>query len=197
VTTFPIPEWNAAGLLPPADSREPTSLARSPYRVALTDLVLRFAHTPERRAVLDGYFAYRAALHEAGFIQGFQWLNGSFLEHIELLEQRPPNDLDVVSFIRYPSGLSQREFLARFPHLVPTNPHAQQALKATYRVDGYLVDLGMAAEPLVGRAAYWYSLWSHRRDDTWKGFLSVDLAPAQDAAARSELATLNSQRPQS
>ncbi|WP_295448890.1 hypothetical protein [uncultured Thiodictyon sp.] len=122
-------------------------------------------------------------------------MNGSFLEHIEVLERRPPNDLDVVSFVQYPNGLSQREFLARFPHLVPTDPQAQQALKATYQVDGYLVDLGMTPERLVGRAAYWYSLWSHRRDDTWKGYLAVDLAPTEDPAARSELLTLSSQGP--
>ncbi len=82
MTAFPIPDWNAAGLLPPVDPRAPTRLARSPYRMALTELVLRFAHSPERRAVLEGFFAYRAALHAAGLIQGFVWLNGSFLEHM-------------------------------------------------------------------------------------------------------------------
>jgi hypothetical protein len=30
--------------------------------------------------------------------QGFQWLDGSFAEQIELLEGRPPKDIDVVSF---------------------------------------------------------------------------------------------------
>jgi hypothetical protein len=82
----------------------------------------------------------------------------------------------------------------RFPYLVPADPHAQQTLKATYRVDGYLVDLGMDPQRLVGRAAYWNSLWSHRRDTTWKGYLAVDLAPAQDTAARSEWQLLALQR---
>lgn len=197
MTSFAIPDWNAAGMLPPVDPRQPTGLERSPYMVALTDLILRFGRTPERRAVLDGFLRYRAELHGAGLTAGFQWLNGSFLEHIELLEQRPPNDLDLVTFLRFPTGLSQRDLLVRCPQLFPTDVDGQQILKATYRVDGYLVDLGMAPEGLVKRAAYWYSLWSHRRNNTWKGYLAVDLAPANDTAAQFELATLNSERPQS
>ena len=32
--------------------------------------------------------------------------------------------------------------------------------------------------------SYWYSLFSHRRDDlTWKGILQVPLAPTNDADA--------------
>lgn len=37
--------------------------------------------------------------------------------------------------------------------------------------------------------AYWYSLWSHRRDDSWKGFVQVDLDPEQDAAVRQSIVT--------
>lgn len=33
--------------------------------------------------MLDGLLRKRAALHAAGLIQGFQWLDGSFLEHVE------------------------------------------------------------------------------------------------------------------
>ncbi|RKW41698.1 MAG: hypothetical protein D8H96_09315, partial [Lautropia sp.] len=32
--------------------------------------------------------------------------------------------------------------------------------------------------------AYWYSMWSHRRDGSWKGFLQLDLHQARDADAR-------------
>lgn len=197
MTPLVIPDWNAAGLLPPVNEWQPTSPARSPYSVALTDLVLRFGQSEARCAVLDGFLRYRTALHTAGLVQGFHWLNGSFLEHIELLENRSPNDLDVVTFVRFPSGLSARDVMTRFPQLVPTDAQGQQTLKATYRVDGYLVDLGIAPERLVERAAYWYSLWSHRRNGAWKGYLAVDLAPADDASARVELGTLDSGRLQS
>jgi len=189
-----IPAWNAKGVIPPVDRQHPTGNARSPYAVQLAELVLRFGSTPERLAILDGFLRYRGELHKAGLVEGFQWLNGSFLEQIESLEQRSPNDLDVVSFVKYPSGLSQRDLQAGFPYLVPADSHAQQMLKTTYRVDGYLVDLGMDPQRLVERAAYWYGLWSHRRDETWKGYLAVDLTPAQDTAARSEWQQLSLQR---
>lgn len=189
-----IPAWNARGVLPPVYRQHPTGNARSPYAVQLPELILHFGRTPERLAILDGFLSYRGELHKAGLVEGFQWLNGSFLEHIESLEQRSPNDLDVVSFVKYPSGLSQRDLQAHFPYLVPADSHAQRVLKATYRVDGYLVDLGMDPQRLVERAAYWYGLWSHRRDETWKGYLAVDLAPAEDTQARSEWQQLSLQR---
>jgi hypothetical protein len=53
-----------------------------------------------------------------------------------------------------------------------------------YLCDAYFVELhdGMFAEPAV--VSYWYSLFSHRRDDlTWKGILQVPLAPTNDADA--------------
>jgi hypothetical protein len=89
-----IPAWTADGVLPPINASQPVSPERSPYVVSLTDYVLRFSDTPERRAVLDGYLRYRAALHAAGVVQGFQWIDGSFLEHVEVTEGRTPNDID-------------------------------------------------------------------------------------------------------
>ena len=98
-----IPTWTADGVLPPINASHPVSPMRSPYVVSLTDYVLRFGDTAERRTILEGFLRYRAALHAAGLVQGFQWLDGSFLEHIELTEGRAPNDIDVVTFYRLPS----------------------------------------------------------------------------------------------
>jgi hypothetical protein len=41
----------------------------------------------------------------------------------------------------------------------------------------------MTAERLVAQSSYWYSMWSHRRNQAWKGFLQIDLAPSQDVEA--------------
>ena len=49
-------------------------------------------------AILDGFLRFRELLTQAGFVSGFQWVDGSFLENVEMLENRPPNDLDVVTF---------------------------------------------------------------------------------------------------
>jgi len=72
---------------------------RSPYVVGLLDVVERFATTPERIRILDGLLRFRADLHQTGIVSGFQWLDGSFMEQVEILEHRPPRDLDVVNFL--------------------------------------------------------------------------------------------------
>ncbi len=67
-------------------------------------------------------------------------------------------------------------------------PFDSRHAKSTYHVDAYFVELdARSPEVLVNRSVYWYSIWSHRRDGLWKGFLQVDLAPAADALAREGL----------
>lgn len=193
MTTVAIPDWNAQGVIPPINNLQPTLADRSPYTVSLTDVVLRFGLSAERRTVLDGFLRYRAALHAAGLAQGFQWLDGSFLEHVEMLESRPPNDIDVVTFYRLPAGKTQVGLQVQAPDIFPNNRASQQTMKANYHVDVYAVHLGMVSERLVERGTYWYSMWSHRRNQIWKGYVQVDLAPTEDADARAALTNLGSQ----
>jgi len=90
-----IPGWTAQGVLPPINPSVPASPQRSPYNVSLTDFILHFGTSPERLAILDGFLRYRAAIHASGLVNGFQWINGSFLEQIEIIETRPPHDTDI------------------------------------------------------------------------------------------------------
>ena len=106
MSSVAIPSWTADGVLPPVNASQPVSAERSPYVVSLTDCVLRFGNSSERRAILDGFLRYRSVLHRAGLVRGLQWLDGSFLEHVELTEGRAPNDVDVVTFYRLPAGIS-------------------------------------------------------------------------------------------
>ncbi len=115
----------------------------------------------------------------AGLDRGFQWLDGSFAENIELIESRPPNDIDVVTFYRLPEGATQQSFAPRLGDLFD-----HDEVKRRYRVDAYWVDLATEPTRLVERSAYWYSMWAHRRTDAWKGFLQVDLARVEDVVAR-------------
>ncbi|MCK5355536.1 MAG: hypothetical protein KAJ63_10495, partial [Methyloprofundus sp.] len=62
--TTNIPDWNTLGLLPPIDLNSPTSFQRSPYSVSLQDIVIRFASSLERKAILRGFLNYRLALHQ-------------------------------------------------------------------------------------------------------------------------------------
>ena len=179
--TVPIPNWTSKGVLPPVNALQPSSAERSPYRVKLLDVVMRFATSNERRKILKGFLDYRAALHSMTVTQGFQWLDGSFSEDVELLEKRPPRDIDLVSFIHTPPG---------FP-ATPIDPdvfdHAHA--KATYLVDSYIVEINLLPpDNLIKKSTYWYSMWSHRRTQEWKGYLEIDLSPVEDAASSAWLA---------
>jgi hypothetical protein len=174
--TIPIPAFEATGVLPPMVGSPALSGAQAPYRVSLVEVVRRFSGTEERRAILRGFLAYRAALHGAGAVHGFQWLDGSFAEQIELLEGRPPKDIDVVTFFVPQPGPSTIGQLFN-----------STSTKSLYRVDAYAVNLQLGQEAVVRRTTYWYGLFSHRRDRQWKGLLEVDLAPDEDAAAMAAL----------
>lgn len=146
--------------------------------------------------MLDGFLRYRGALHAAGLTRGFQWLDGSFLEWIEILENRPPKDLDLVTFFYFPKGDAAQQLLNLHPDVLPLDEPIRQDLKRRYYVDAYIVDLGAPPEDLIEQATYWYSMWSHRRSREWKGFLQVDLSPAEDVAAQTWLSNLMPQQAQ-
>ncbi len=175
-----IPSWTTAGVLPPINPASPASADRSPYEVSLTDLILHFNTSPERQTILTGFLDFRQALHAIGLIQGFQWLDGSFLEQVEATEKRAPRDIDVVTFYSMPVGQTQASLLLQNrPLFTP------QETKVRFHVDAYFVQLDAGApEPLVSSAVYWYSMWSHRRSGDWKGYLRIDLSPNDDQAAR-------------
>lgn len=187
MTRVVIPSWNANGVIPPVSSTAPTSAERSPYSVSLNDLILRYATSPKRVQILSGFLRYRRRLHEAGLRMGFQWLNGSFHENVEVNEARDPNDIDVVTFYKLPIGFNQQQAALQFADIFPKSETEQIALKRTYFVDAYIVSLGLPGPLLVQQSAYWYSMWSHRRDATWKGFLQIDLDPAEDSLAAIQL----------
>ena len=172
-----------AGVLPPVrPGTHPAAPDRSPYIISLHDLVNRFASSPEMAAILKGLIEYRAALYSPGITKGFQWVNGSFLEDVETNDSRPPNDVDVVTYIVIPSGSSQAGLLPALAPLMDKN-----ATKAKYKVDAHVFSLQQVTVPNV---CYWYSLWSHRRDGLWKGFAQIPLDPVGDPAAQAGLANL-------
>jgi len=178
-----IPEWNAEGVLPPVNHGDPTGSDRAPYDVGLEQMVNRFATSPERCDILAGYLAHRAELHKMGLESGFQWLDGSFTEDIEMLEHRAPRDIDVVTFAQVGDAF----FDALRDHEVNLLGGDRANLKKAFKIDFYIQSLNDPAESLVAMTTYWYSMWSHRRTGQWKGFLRVDLSPLQDAAAKTLL----------
>ena len=187
MTTVALPGWNSAGLLPPMDEVRPVWPDRSPYPVSLTECVTRLGSSSVRRSILDGLMRYRNRLHRLGLVDGFQWLDGSFMEDVKRRERRDPRDVDVVTFYRLPPGRSQADFFAADPSLFVDRP----GIRSSFFVDGYFENLATNTRRLVERAAYWYSVWSHSRDFTWKGFVQIDLSPQEDATAVATLAGMS------
>lgn len=162
--------WNIHGVIPPVT--DDTSPERSPYEVDMLEFTKMFALSDERIAILRNFLYYRKFLYELDITSGFQWVNGSFTEDVETLRKRPPNDIDVVSFITEPNN--------PLPDELFNNPY----IKQKYQVDSYFVDLNDDPQELVKRAAYWYSMWSHQRDTkVWKGFFQIPLSEKDDLKA--------------
>jgi len=141
----------------------------------LVDIVLRFGTSPERRRILSGLLKFREALHEVGLDCGFQWMDGSFLEAVEIIEQRPPGDVDVVTFVEPPAEFAVD---ARVQEILN-----HDSVKQQYLVDHYFVELTLPSRDLIAQSTYWSGVWSHRRSMQWKGFLQIGLERNEDAAA--------------
>jgi hypothetical protein len=180
-----IPNWNVAGVLPPIrPGMQGHSPDRSPYKAVLADVVERFSTSPERIKILQGLLRLRAMFHGLGVVSGFQWVDGSFLEHVEALESRSPNDVDVVTYFDLPAGKSEVDLVTQDPTVFD-----HDYVKVTYQVDHYPLVLGKIIDEFqVRQISYWYSMWSHRRDGLWKGFIQVSLDPTEDILALQTLA---------
>ena len=187
--TVAIPTWDPQGVIPPISSADPTSHQRSPYRVSLVDFVLRFGNTATRWDILSGFLYFRCALRKTGFVEGFQWIDGSFLENIETIESRDPNDIDVVTCFHLPEGKTQQTLQQDAPRLFDPS-----VTKNDYRVHAYYVQLNSdIPESVIDQTTYWYSLWSHTRNGRWKGYVQIDLFPADDQTARANLNAISNE----
>jgi hypothetical protein len=176
-----IPTWNMAGYLPPVwPGEDGTSPNRSPYSSTVTEIVDLFGTSSDRLAILSGLLDFREALQAAGISKGFQWLDGSFMEDVENHQGRSPNDIDVVTYFQLPAFETQLTLHRKSPHIFDRN-----SVKKSYRVDAFYGVLGQAlAEHNVQMISYWYSMWSHNRNQAWKGFVRINLDPGEDAQAR-------------
>ena len=175
-----IPAFGPSGVLPPFVGASPVVPAGlSPYVAVMTEIVARFGTSAERLAILNGFLDYRAALAAVGIADGFQWVDGSFVENCETIRQRAPGDVDIVTFAYRPATPDWSLFVSQ--HLELFDPHR---LKAIFKCDAYYIDLQKPGDLIVTETAYFNGLFSHQRDTMqWKGMLSIDLN-SDDASAR-------------
>jgi len=182
-----IPEWNNEGILPPINTADPTSRDRSPYTCALLDFIERFGTSLERLEILEGFLEYRAFLHSLGIIEGFHWINGSFVEDKEQLYGNAPNDIDVITYFNPPASLTKSS-LTPEQHGWMFKP---EQTKERFKVDGSIMPFGSpSTEDFIEDNLYWSGLFSHTRTGKWKGFVKITLKPEQDAIAANHLVKL-------
>jgi hypothetical protein len=152
----------------------------SPFRVSLLDFVDHFSASPERRAILRGFLAFRGELRSFGLQRGFQWLDGSFVENIDRV--RPPNDVDVVTFSHRPPSMTNDHVAFRTAVQARPGLFRPQLTKASFSCDAYFVDLDSPdASWLVSQTRYWFGLFSHTRNTLqWKGLVEVPFGQLDD-----------------
>lgn len=179
-----IPELNQSGVLPPfipeQGPTDPSGMA--PYRSTIAEFVERYSQSPERIAILKGLLGYRRKLREIGITQGFQWLDGSFVENVELNRGRPPADVDLVTFAFRPTESNDD-----WKNLVYNNKELflPEESKEKYCCDAYFVDLNLHPIHIVSNTRYWFGLFSHQRESyLWKGMIEVPIQCADDEALK-------------
>lgn len=165
-----IPDFDHNMVLPPhrGDPTQPKDV--SPYPCSTLELCKRFATTPERITILQGLLSFRAQLHTHGLHQGYQWLDGSFMEDVETRENRAPRDLDVLTIYWGYDPSFQQAFVAGFPDFVD-----RSACKANFKLDHFAVDAGFSPIVTVEHIRYWIQLFTHNRDGVWKGMVQIKL----------------------
>ncbi|MFL6760807.1 DUF6932 family protein [Sphingomonas sp.] len=185
-----IPAFDLGGVLPPFIGTEPGTFAsQSPYKTTPEDLIIRFGSSPPRNEILRGLLTYRDQLRSAGLQEGFQWIDGSFVEDKEKTKGLAPGDVDVVTLFKRPSHLiNDANWNPVATTLLPTLFDADYC-KAHFHCDAYPIDLGGLSQNVAMLSAFWFSLFSHQRTTyRWKGIVQIPLGPAAlDAAADAEL----------
>lgn len=187
-----IPEFGLGQVLPPFMGMDVVGeyLPRSPYSATMQEVVQRFATSNERCIILRGLIQFRAALREAGFRDGLQWIDGSFVENCEAVKGRPPGDVDVVSLLSRPTHLLEEDAWAQFIEQNAATLFNTEWTKENHHCDNYYVDLGIDPRSVAEQSAYWFGLFSHQRDTfRWKGLVQVELR-CDDEAAAATLAAL-------
>jgi hypothetical protein len=149
--------------------------------------------SPNRCNLLFGLLEYRALLQSLGYSFGLQFIDGSFVENVELREGRDPGDIDVFSFLVRPAHYRNDPALwasTGFPEW-SSEVADRTKNKQRFLIDTYAIAIDQGG-PLgvITETIYWYSLFSHKKiTHDWKGFVQVSVSATDDAAARTALLT--------
>lgn len=177
--------------MPPFLGADETTHTRSPYLVTMGELAAALGSTPQRRQLLRNLIAYRAVIAGDGYQSGIQFVDGSFVENIEVTASRPPSDIDVFSILDAPAKYQSdpAAWAATGLPFWQKEVSDRDRNKTRFSLDTY-ADLFQEMAPLglIDSVIYWYSLFSHQRTTlAWKGFAALVLDPAGDQVALTAL----------
>lgn len=176
---MPIPDFDHNNVLPPHVGNPTQRNDLSPYPCSILELCHKFSTSVERIEILKMFVLFRQKLTSLNIINGFQWLDGSFLENIELSESRAPRDLDLVTFYGGIDMTEQSRIATIFPEFA--NPILA---KTNYMLDHYAIDYTFHPNVTVEQTRYWLQLFTHNRLGVWKGILNIPLnTPVEDIHA--------------
>ena len=176
---MPIPNFDHNNVLPPHLGNPTDRTHLSPYPCSILELCHNFSTSKHRIEILKNFILFRQRMNALGIIYGFQWLDGSFLENIEVSQSRPPRDLDVVTFFGGLTIDDQNNIRAIFPEFA--NPGMA---KTNFSLDHYAVDYSYRPDVTVEQTRYWLQLFTHNRHGVWKGILKLSLnTPIDDQHA--------------
>jgi hypothetical protein len=157
----------------------------------MSEVVASLGTTSHRKALLSGLLGYRELLYKLGYENGFQFIDGSFCENVEVTRPGNPNDIDVFSYLKRPAKYFDPNdwktagFKEWNEEVVDRDKNKRRFLTDTYAVD---INANTTVKSLVDVTIYWYGLYSHKRVTLqWKGFVVVILDKHADSLARSLL----------
>jgi hypothetical protein len=140
--------------------------------------LLRNASSPEHRRMLEGLVRYRAKLHAAGLVGGFQWLSG-YVSAPGPDVQGFSGAAPVVTCFRLTGGINQLGLFAREPAAFPSDVAERLVLRSEYFIDPYFVDLATSPRTLAAEVMYWRSVMK-RRSRGKRSMWHIDLAPSAE-----------------
>ncbi len=182
-----IPDYNSQGLLPPHNGNPADMDGGSPYQVTSLELCTAFSTTRPRREILKGYLKLRACLLELQLTEGFQWLDGRFLEK-DRARNADPDHIQVVTFYK-PSPLLDDPHFAELKNRV----NDFDISRRLYCVDHTYVNLDWELPVVISHTRHYSALLSHQPETgLWKGMLQIKLnTPQDDAMALQHLEELD------
>lgn len=182
-----IPTFDHNNVLPPYSGVNPAlNGSLSPYPTDIWELCNHFATSKARIDILKGFVNFRIKCVAFG-ITGFQWIDGSFVENIEVRENRDPHDIDVVSFVFNITPIIISNVQLYFEDFIDPSKS-----KAHFLVDHYIIEADKNPLTTIEGVRYWNQLFGHNRDGIWKGMLQLPLTNDDllDKRARDYLNTL-------